>query len=954
MDFTDSTAPLWGPKPTERKPKNEKREYDGTATVVEQAMRGADLLAESHYTSWGETGLQTRHIEITDLVVTTMFKAWGERSATLQQNTPEDRSCRFCAAQPDTTYHAPYKCPLCFGSRPPPLLPRPLAASIIYLHKIILAGEITEENMGLYMIACLLMALKVQMPITVSWGVSVAILLVTGKAIEEREYYKKTREEVLLLEHKVLQIVGETGLRCVLPSDYIASNVDNVISFLRKPDHTEYQAILSDALKTTLRNRAQRLEVLCLTTPLYNTCDSRELGSAFCYLAWRSLWGRIHGKGRVCASLEEVEALDSKVLSLLTPNSKHFAEVQSHLDDLQARLASKDAARMNNIPYNTMHFLIKHSLIQHNDSLYFGGISFGISYASVTFCELFDHADYEESTLSGLDHREGAQYPLNAEGYYRFTVAKTGETFKSLRELTDAALADYERSGTAMSLPEFFRNIKKYRTLSEQELMDVWRVKRGARLFKLRALVLGWPRLLRHVALCNIINFPNKTACKMTYPNALYEVMYWLVWVSVRRRDCAFVVSLLDVPSYDVCTLYLRLIFKEFRQNDVINDSHNAPELLGRFFELFGKESVHFEVEVACPTAASWDFFEKKGGGAVVASLKDGDRVVYVHAYPTEGWACVLLDVDGVQQRAWCSYFPETDMGDIFVNVELTAGLRGCCAFTKAALNGTIQRAEPVDLTARRRKVKVKVKETEEVKEATETKETKEEKPEKVEKTTDTPKAEDNVKKTETAVRSTTTAPAPAVAAVAPPIAPPLAPPMATPQAIFEDQKKFAEASAFLSAVGVKPPQASVAMPYQEVNGGAAPTDGQALKAHFLAQLQQQRDQYQQQQQLQQQPQRLPPTFPPPPPPQRERDYDRNRNGTYQQQPPWGNFLGDLRGGGGAQHTTSERDPRDRIEQHPDTTRSQRGEQRVDWKRMTAEERALACLQSAMLPAYAK
>ena len=30
----------------------------------------------------------------------------------------------------------------------------------------------------------------------------------------------------------------------------------------------------------------------------------------------------------------------------------------------------------------------------------------------------------------------------------------------------------------------------------------------------------------------------------------------------------------------------------------------------------------------------------------------DGDRVVYVHAYSTEGWACVL-DVDDVQQRAY-------------------------------------------------------------------------------------------------------------------------------------------------------------------------------------------------------------------------------------------------------------------------------------------------------------
>ena len=743
MDFEASVCPIRLRTQEAERPSTRQQEkaYDGSAVlVVEQAVRGLDLLFFTPTQHPKEDGRGSLYLSLLRMAVLRLFDAWRERQYLLALFRKGDATaCPVCLAaetsgaacntsmfssQQDSrrcevlrrTYPP---CTACANTNPPLL--RVLLAATFYVHKLLMAGVLTNANMEVALVASLLVSLKVQMPVDVSWGVSLTIMLVTGKNLEgsaNAEHYSKMREEVIFFEHKLLQVVGERGVRCLLPTDFIQSDVAKVVALMRKSSagnaDDRSNAVLAAYVESTLDARAafilakaHQLEVLCLETPLLCTCDAREISSALVYLAWRLS----------CETTAEVEAGDSAVLTSLDVACGAFATFQHVLSSMAGQ--KPPTSSLNPIPENSVRFLIASGLVTQGDELYFGDVCTADPrpVATISFTEV------EDVTWSngGTDRAEGGAGGTNPHHSYRFVPLRAPGAYFSLKGLTAALFhdtvaakaagagagagrveAEAEKVQRANALRE------RYGELTEHELLDVWRVRRGRHLFKLRALYKGWVRVHRYECLDNVLKncgAGGGSHTSLVYPNALYEVLFWLTWVSAKKDESALCNGLCRVGGEDTATFYLSLIARAHFEAGVLRWRSR-----GSFRALFEKTLLPFLRSSAeegdktplryprmCAANALGIIESPTHDGAVVATLTKDDEVECLFALPQRRWAFVEA-TDG-SARGWCRYSlseePQTSPNAVDIDMRSLPLLNGAAATSAAADAGAEAFANP-------------------------------------------------------------------------------------------------------------------------------------------------------------------------------------------------------------------------------------------------------------------
>eukprot|EP01059_Diplonema_ambulator_P003808 TRINITY_DN13504_c0_g1_i1.p1 TRINITY_DN13504_c0_g1~~TRINITY_DN13504_c0_g1_i1.p1 ORF type:complete len:593 (+),score=96.32 TRINITY_DN13504_c0_g1_i1:44-1780(+) len=281
--------------------------------IIEQAARSVDLLFFNGYVTLNETRdrWQFDYIKMINESVGKLLNGWAARRHLLE--APDkfySSQCPMCMVAIDIVTENPTpNCPGC--NLPKPTLHRVIWVAAYYTHKLLMAGTLFKRNLDVFLTACLLLSLKVQMPMNITWGVGLTIQLVTGEAPcceENREFYTAMREEVIRAEQKVMQLVGERNIRCLLPMDHLAEGVGLLYPSWEGNWIITENEIVREHRRRLVYQRAARLCGEAFYTPLMGSCDVKEVAFGMVWLAWRTS----------CRSVEELEAGEDTVLTKLS------------------------------------------------------------------------------------------------------------------------------------------------------------------------------------------------------------------------------------------------------------------------------------------------------------------------------------------------------------------------------------------------------------------------------------------------------------------------------------------------------------------------------------------------------------------------------------------------------------------------------------------------------------
>eukprot|EP01064_Diplonema_japonicum_P024103 TRINITY_DN34589_c0_g1_i1.p1 TRINITY_DN34589_c0_g1~~TRINITY_DN34589_c0_g1_i1.p1 ORF type:complete len:581 (+),score=64.42 TRINITY_DN34589_c0_g1_i1:58-1800(+) len=296
------------------------------AVVVEQAARGVDLLFFSQYTKMNESGKVTSdYLKMVEIAVGRLLEGWSLRHQILHINKAREEgvTCSFCMSSSWSEN--------CLSCTSPVVYHRVIWVAALYMHKLVMASILNTKNLDYYLIAALLLSLKVQMPTAVPWGVGLTIQLITGAppySEDSREFYASTREEVLKAEQKVLQIVGERNIRCLLPMDHIDEGVKILFGEpLGSNEAITDKMVVREHRRKIVWQRAARFCGYQFYTPLLGTCDPKEIAFGMVWVAWRTS----------CSTAEEVEfceesilknlGLDSSIEDMLVPSPRSIVSL---------------------------------------------------------------------------------------------------------------------------------------------------------------------------------------------------------------------------------------------------------------------------------------------------------------------------------------------------------------------------------------------------------------------------------------------------------------------------------------------------------------------------------------------------------------------------------------------------------------------------------------------------
>eukprot|EP00755_Sulcionema_specki_P015890 Sspe_Gene.60590::Locus_33432_Transcript_1_1_Confidence_1.000_Length_1902::g.60590::m.60590 len=266
-----------------------------------------------------------------------LVEAWRKRAHTLDPKIPKyssPKECPVCRRKGGTTG--------CVGCVPRPTLHRVVWTAAWYLHQMLRVREVKEEETDDMVSACLLLALKVQMPCHISWGVSRVIQVVTGyeTSMEGDPVLLKHRQRVLHFELRVMHVLA-MRLRQLLPMDYVASAVSAI---LPDPHATGDALVVHRHRCHVVRQWGYRIASEAFNTPLPVTTDPEELGCCAAWLAWRM----------TCKSEEEIDAAEEQVLTTLPISHRIPAEC------------------VESTEVYTIDTLVRLGLVSSGDVLYYG------------------------------------------------------------------------------------------------------------------------------------------------------------------------------------------------------------------------------------------------------------------------------------------------------------------------------------------------------------------------------------------------------------------------------------------------------------------------------------------------------------------------------------------------------------------------------------------------------
>ena len=304
--------------------------------VIDRAASSVDLLFHSPYTKESERLSSSQYEKLIIKAVEKLKCGWRERAHYIDETASKSTTCFKCLRLGVVEV----ECPTC--SSEPHTYSRVIFVAIQYVHRVLLTGAINDDNIDDYCTACLILALKAQMPATIQWGMTRVIQLVTGSQNISSQQLLSIRENIINCELVVFQVLGPGNTDCILAVDLISSQVE--LLFGKDPLQVISPTQTSIFIrKRGIVKRAVQFFTLIVSTPLPVICTPEEISACLVWLAWRTS----------CSTTAEVLLQENQLLQKLklTPETENNGNGKPGEEFL--------------------HILIRKGLLRHSEKLWY-------------------------------------------------------------------------------------------------------------------------------------------------------------------------------------------------------------------------------------------------------------------------------------------------------------------------------------------------------------------------------------------------------------------------------------------------------------------------------------------------------------------------------------------------------------------------------------------------------